>query len=170
MQRFASARYGISLGVVLIAVLESVSLANGVQAVDGGALAHRIVAAVERADLVVLGRVTAKRNYLPVDGGFGYDIVVSETLNGAESRSCSFRAGGWAHKVDLGVGAEVLLFLEQSEAFLPAEHFRPALGADHQPLVFLILEGRLAAGASVSEPGWEGRSLDEVRAAMAALE
>ncbi|MEE2672649.1 MAG: hypothetical protein VX466_02565 [Myxococcota bacterium] len=168
MQRFASARYRVALGIVLIAVLHSVAFASGAEAAGGGAVSDRAADAAERADLVVLGRVAAKRSYLPVDGGFGYDIVVSETLKGTESGTCSFRAGGWAYQVDLGIGAEVLLFLEESDAFLPAERFKPAYGPERGLLVFLVRAGRLAAATGEGEPGWEGRSVSEVREAVAA--
>ena len=63
MQRFASARYRVALGIVLIAVLQSVAFASGTWAAGGEAISDRAADAAERADLVVLGRVAIYEKY-----------------------------------------------------------------------------------------------------------
>lgn len=166
MRHFSPASFGVRAGLLLLAALSTAALANDPDALDENPFSARVISAAEAADLVVVGRITAKRDYRPVDGGFGYDLSVSEELKGPGLSSCALRAGGWAHRVDLEVGARVLLFLKQSDAFLPTEQFSPELGPGHRPLVFRVRAGRLSAGASPGEPGWEDHSIEEVRTAI----
>ncbi len=128
---------------------------------------RRVAEAAERADTVVVGDVTAKRNYQPADGGFGYDVSVRETLKGSAASRVSFRAGGWAYSVDLAIGTQVLVFLSETRSFGPKDPFSVALDSNGHPLVFEVRQGQLEPASSPSDPGWTGRSPDEVRVAIA---
>lgn len=119
--------------------------------------------AFAQSDLVVVGTVTQVRNYTATDGGHGYDIAVSDVLKGNQIERCSVRAGGWAYTIRFTLKQKVLLFLKQSNTFLPKERFVLTLNADQRPLAFRVEEGRIIGVDPQARHLWEGRSLQEIR-------
>ncbi|NEP11133.1 MAG: hypothetical protein F6K14_13155 [Symploca sp. SIO2C1] len=120
--------------------------------------------AFSRSELVILGTVVDIQNYLPTDGGYSYEIAVSEVLKGAQADRYSLRAVGWTYTIPFSHGEEVLLFLSKSDSLLVREPFVVALDSKGKPLAFRIEAGQLV---TVTPPDWrsslESYSLEEVR-------
>jgi hypothetical protein len=117
--------------------------------------------AFNRADVVLMGRVRGIRSYLAIDGGLGYDIEVSEVFKGEPVKQVSFRAGGWAYVIKYAVGERVLLFLKESETFLPKDKYVLLQDKDSHPIALKVRDNTVVGLSGETEAKWGKHTLDE---------
>jgi hypothetical protein len=151
---------GITFGIGMV---QSNAYQNGTAQRNSAVWSKKMNDAFARSDVVVLGTVTSVRNYTPTDGGYGYDIAVSDVLKGNAIARCSVRMGGWAYTIRFTPEQKVLLFLKQSDTFLPKEPFVLTLDANQKPLAFRVEKGRISGVDSNLQSVWEGRSIQEIK-------
>lgn len=150
---------GISIGISLI---QSNAYPDGMKYNNLAMRNEQVKDAFSRSDLIVLGTVTNVRNYTPTDGGYGYDIAVSEVIKGNPIAQCSVRMGGWAYTIRFAPGEKVLLFLKPSNISFIKERFTLVQNAHQKPLAFRVDNGKIREVDANSQSGWEGLSLEEI--------
>lgn len=130
---------------------------------DAATQNEQVGEAFARSDMVVLGTVAGVRNYLAVDGGYGYDIEVSETLKGSAIDRLSVRAASWLYVIRFNRGEEALLFLKKSDIFLPTDRFILALDSSNRPLAFRVEGDQITGVEAGVREAWEGYTLQIIR-------
>lgn len=128
------------------------------------------IKAAKDADRVIVAKVLASRDHRATDGGVGYELRVQQTWKGTSSENLSIRAGGWAYNLDLPIGSEVLLYLEENSAFGPAEVFVPTLGPAGRPLAFSIRGEDLVRIDPLAPSASQRWALEPVRKAILSVE
>ncbi len=143
--------------------LEELAWSNGLNSNTNAR--EQVMDAFSRTEQVILGSVVGIRNYLHTDGGYSYEIDVSEVLKGNQADKYSVQAGGWAYQIPFNYGDTVLLFLNQSNSLPTKESFVLALDHEHKPLAFRVEAGQLIGVATPLEwhSSLDGYSLEQVK-------